>query len=139
MKSEAIYNLQLFTTMNEQDLIERTKEFALRIVTVVRALPKTVEARVIADELARSGTSVAANYRAACKGRSLAEFISKLGTGEEEADETASWLELLIAGKIVPEKRLQPLLQEARELVAISAASRKSATRNANAKSQIAS
>ena len=106
------------------------------MINVVRALPKNVEGRVIADQLLRSGTSVRANYRAAYKARSHAEFISKLGTVEEEADETASWLELLIEGGVIPQKRLQPLLLEARELVAIFAASRKTAGRNA--KSQIA-
>ena len=122
--------------MNEQELIARTKKFGLRVLTVVRALPKSVEGRTIADQLMRSGTSVGANYRAACKARSRAEFASKLGTVEEEADETASWIELLIDGKFFPEKRLQPLLQEARELVAIFAASRKTMQRDT--KSQIA-
>jgi four helix bundle protein len=122
--------------MNEQDLITRTKQFALRVMKVVGALPKTTEGRTIADQLMRSGTSVSANYRAACKGRSRAEFLSKLGTVEEEADETASWLELLIEGNIMSARRLQPLLAEARELVAIFAASRKTTRRNT--KSQIA-
>ena len=119
--------------MDEQQLIERTKQFALRVMAVVRALPTTIEGRAIADQLMRSGTSVRANYRAACKARSQAEFISKLGTVEEEA---ASWLELLIEGGVFSPKRLQPLLNEALELVAIFAASRKTATRNAQ--SQIA-
>jgi four helix bundle protein len=128
--------------MNEQELIARTKKFGLRILTLVRALPKTVDARVIADQLIRSGTSVGANYRAACKARSRAEFVSKLGTVEEQADESASWIELLIDGKFFSEKRLQPLFKEARELVAIFAASRKTTQRNtksqiANRKSQI--
>ncbi len=123
--------------MTESALIDRTKRFALRVMNVVRALPKKVEGRVIADQLMRSDTSVRANYRAACKARSHAEFISKLGTvEEEEADETASWLELLIDGGVISQKRLQPLLLEARELVAIFAASRKTAGRNA--RSQIA-
>jgi four helix bundle protein len=122
--------------VDEQQLIERTKQFALRVMAVVRALPTTIEGRAIADQLMRSGTSVRANYRAACKARSQAEFISKLGTVEEEADEAASWLELLIEGGVFSPKRLQPLLDEALELVAIFAASRKTATRNAQ--SQIA-
>jgi four helix bundle protein len=129
--------------MNEAELIERTKKFSIRIMTLVRALPKTIEARTIADQIMRSGTSVGANYRAACKARSHAEFVSKLGTVEEEADETVSWLELLIEGRFFSAKRLQPLLQEAPELVAIFAASRKTAGRNAklqiaNRKLQIA-
>jgi four helix bundle protein len=122
--------------MNEQNLITRTKQFALRVMNVVRALPRTTEGRTIADQLMRSGTSVSANYRAPCKGRSRAEFLSKLGTIEEEADETASWLELLIEGNVMSARRLQPLLKEARELVAIFAASRNTTRRNT--KSQIA-
>ena len=122
--------------MTESELIDRTKRFAVRVMNVVGALPKNVEGRVIADQLRRSGTSVRANYRAACKARSHAEFISKLGTVEEEADETASWLELLIDGGVISQKRLQPLLRKGRELVAILAASRKTAGRNA--RSQIA-
>ena len=121
--------------MTESELIDRTKRFALRVMNVIRALPKNVEGRVIADQLMRSGTSVRANYRAARKARSHAEFISKLGTVEEEAGEAASWLELLIDGGVVSQKRLQPLLLEARELVAIFAASHKTTARNA--KSQI--
>ena len=122
--------------MTESELIDRTKRFALRVMNVIRALPKNVEGRVIADQLMRSGTSVRANYRAACKARSQAEFISKLGTVEEEADETASWLELLIDGGVISQKRLQPLLLEARELVAIFAPSRNTGGRKA--RSQIA-
>jgi len=122
--------------MTESELIDRTKRFALRVMNVVRALSKSTEGRVIAGQLMRSGTSVRANYRAACKARSHAEFISKRGTVEEEADETASWLELLIDGGLISQKRLQPLLLEAQELVAIFAASRKTAARNA--RSQIA-
>ncbi len=128
--------------MNEDELVDRTKQFALRIIQVVRALPKTPEARAIGDQMVRSGPSVHANYRAACKARSRAEFIAKLGTVEEEADETAGWLDLLVASQILPEKKLQSLLQEARELTAIFAASRKTALRNeqlqiANRKSQM--
>ena len=127
---------------DEQELIERTKKFALRVINLIGAIPRTIEGRTIANQLMRSGTSVHANYRAACKARSRSEFISKLGTVEEEADESASWIELLVDGKLVPARRLQSLLQEARELTAIFAASRTTATRNAkleiaNRKSQI--
>src|SRR5277367_3217896 len=105
--------------MNEQDLKLRTKRFALRVLKLVAALPKTVEGRAIANQLVRSGTSVGANYRAACRGRSKAEFISKLGTVEEEADESAFWLELIIEGNMMSKKLVDPLLKEANELVAI--------------------
>ena len=97
---------------------------------LVDALPRTPKGRALASQLVRSGMSVAANYRAACRGRSRAEFIAKLGTVEEEADETVLWLELIVADKILPEMKILPLLNEANELVAIMAASYISATRN---------
>ena len=113
--------------MTEKELKTRTKQFGLRIIKLVSVLPKTVEGRAIANQLVRSGTSVCANYRAACRGRSKAEFISKLGTVEEEADESAYWLEMIIEAGLIKPKRVEPLLQEANELVAIMTASRKSA------------
>jgi len=129
--------------MNEREMIARTKQFALRIMKLVGVLPKTVQGRSIASQLMRSGTSVAANYRAACRARSKAEFISKLGTVEEEADETAFWLELIIEGSLLSAAQIQPLLKEAGEIVAITAASKKTASATparsqiANRKSQI--
>ena len=123
--------------MNEQELITRTKQFALRIMKLVEALPRTIQGRAIGNQIMRSGTSVAANYRAACRARSKIEFIAKLGTVEEEADETAFWLELIVEGKLIGVKQIEPLLKEATELVAITAASRKTASRTL-AKSQIA-
>ena len=80
------------------ELKTRTKKFAFRILAAVDALPKTVKGTAIASQLVRSGTSVAANYRAACRARSRAEFVAKIGIVEEEADETAFWLELIIEG-----------------------------------------
>lgn len=126
--------------MNEQDMIKRTKQFALRVMKLVEALPRNVQGRSIASQLMRSGTSVAANYRAACRARSKPEFIAKLGTVEEEADESLFWLELIIEGGLLAEKQVQPLLSEAGELVAITASSKKTArTRSqiANRNSQI--
>jgi four helix bundle protein len=99
--------------MTERDLIDRTKKFALRIVKLVGPLPRTIEGRSIAGQLMRSGTSVAANYRAACRARSKAEFIAKLGTVEEEADESAFWLELIIDSVLINENKVRPLLNEA--------------------------
>jgi four helix bundle protein len=116
--------------MNADELKERTKQFALRVMRLVDALPNTPKGRVMENQLVRSGTSVAANYRAACRGRSRAEFISRIGVVEEEADETALWLELIIADKILTDKKILPLLTEANELIAIMAASYISATRN---------
>ena len=121
--------------MTPSELKVRSKEFALRVLKLTAALPKTIEGRAIANQLVRSGTSVAANFRAACRARSRGEFVAELGVALEEADETQLWLELVIAGKLVPAKRVQPLLEEANELVAILVASRKSAS--GNLKSQI--
>src|SRR6266571_1871525 len=87
--------------MTEDELKKRTKQFALRILKLISALPNTTAGRTIGNQLARSGTSVPANYRAACRGRSKAEFISKLGVVEEEADESAFWLELIIEGGLL--------------------------------------
>jgi four helix bundle protein len=97
---------------------------------LVDALPRTIQGRAIANQIIRSATSVAANYRADCRARSRAEFIAKLGVVEEEADETAFWLELIIDSALLTEARIHPLLTEAEELVAIMAASRKSALSN---------
>ena len=113
--------------MGEVELKLRTKRFALRVIKLVVALPKTTEGRAFANQLVRSGTSVGANYRAACRGRSKAEFIAKLGTVEEEADESAYWMELIIEANLMKESHVGPLLREANELVAIMVSSRKSA------------
>jgi four helix bundle protein len=116
--------------MTTDELKERTKQFALRVMTLVDVLPNTVKGRVIANQIMRSATSVGANYRGACRARSRAEFISKIGVVEEEADESAFWLELIIGSKIRETRKIAPLLDEANELVAIMAASRKSAIAN---------
>jgi four helix bundle protein len=97
----------------------RTKEFAVRVIKMFRALPKTADARIVGRQVIRSGTSVAANYRAACRARSKAEFVSKIGIVLEEADETVLWLEILIDAGIVRRTRMEKLVTEANELVAI--------------------
>jgi len=112
------------------DLKARTKQFALRVMKMVDALPRTIQGRAIAKQIIRSATSVAANYRAACRARSRAEFIAKIGIVEEEAVESYFWLELIIDSGLLTEDRIRPLLSEAGELVAIMAASRKSAIGN---------
>ena len=112
-----------------EQLKRRTKSFAIRIIKLFRSLPKTEEARIIGRQVLRSGTSVAANYRAVCRARSKAEFIAKVGVVVEEADETVLWLELLVETNIVSEKRLNELLREANELLAIFAASQHTARR----------
>jgi four helix bundle protein len=117
--------------MNEEELKQRTKQFALRVIKLVGSLQRTMEGRVIGKQLIRSGTSVGANYRSACKGRSKAEFVAKLGIVEEKADETAYWLELIVIveGGLLEKNLVEPLLKEANEIVAIMASSRKSASR----------
>jgi len=110
-----------------EDLKARTKQFAIRTVQLYAALPKTTEARVLGRQVLRSGTSLAANYRAACRARSRAEFIAKLGTVVEEADETVFWLELLVDTEIVERDKMNDLLKEAQELLAIFSASRRTA------------
>jgi len=116
--------------VNETELKARTKAFALRVMKAFDALNKSEKGRVIGRQMLRSATWVAANYRSACRSRSKAEFISKLGVVEEEADETSLWLELSIEGGLVSPKRLESLLQESNELTAIVASSRITAQRN---------
>ena len=113
--------------MDKRDLKERTKQFTLRILNLVDAIPLTVKGRVVSQQLADAGTSVGANYRAACRARSKSEFIAKLGTVIEEADESAFWLELIMEGRLLRRERVAPLWQEAEEIVAIMVQSRKTA------------
>src|SRR5207244_12812597 len=117
-------------SFQHEELKRRTKEFAIRIVKLFRSLPKTEEARIIGRQVLRSGTSVAANYRSVCRARSRAEFIAKIGVVLEEADETQLWLELIIDAKLIPAKRVQPLVDEAGESIAIFVASSNSASLN---------
>ncbi|MCX7680777.1 MAG: four helix bundle protein [Anaerolineae bacterium] len=113
--------------MNKEELKKRTKEFALRVIRLVEALPRTSTSQVIGNQLLRSATSVAANYRAACRACSPAAFVYKLGIVEEEADESLFWLEMIVETGLMPANRVQGLLQEANELTAIFVASRKTA------------
>lgn len=101
------------------DLRDRTKNFSLRIIRLYSCLPHTTVAQVIGKQILKSGTSVGAHYREACRARSIAEFISKIGGGQQELEETAYWLELLSEADIVPAKRLEGLVQESNELTAI--------------------
>ncbi|MGB2823445.1 MAG: four helix bundle protein [Phycisphaerae bacterium] len=122
---------------------QRTKQFALRVIRLVNAMPKDRAAEVIGRQLLRAGTSVGSNYRAACRARSQAEFIAKMGIVEEEVDEALYWMELLTEGGLMQRKTLSPLMNEAKEVLAIvvasintarggsrSAGGRKSAIRN---------
>jgi four helix bundle protein len=107
----------------------RTKAFAVRVICMFQRLPKTDEARILGKQLLRSGTSVAANYRAACRSKSRADFISKLGTTVEETDETLLWLELLEESGIVPAKQLGSIKTETDELLRVLSTSLNTAKR----------
>jgi four helix bundle protein len=123
--------------MNSAELKQRTKKFALRVIRMVQALPKTETARVIGRQVLRSGTSVGANYRAACQAKSRADFVSMMGTVEEECDETMSWIELLGESGEVKPARLTALWNEAEELLEIVVASTRTARAKNNPKSEI--
>jgi four helix bundle protein len=122
--------------MDKRELQDRTKRFALRVLNLVDALPRTAAGRAISTQLVRAATSVGANYRSACRARSRAEFAAKLGIAVEEADESLYWLELVRDGKLVPKDKLSLLLKEADELTAILASGRKSAVNTSNLKHQ---
>ncbi len=104
---------------DENNLRDRTKDFALRVIRMFSALPKTTEAQVLGKQLLRSGTSIGANYREAYRGRSKLEFIAKCGDSLRELEETAYWLELLVDAEIVSAAKLEPLCKECDELTAI--------------------
>jgi four helix bundle protein len=114
--------------MKSEDLIKRTKEFAHRCVKLALALPKTALGKHIRGQLIRCSTSVAANYRATCLSQSKAGFIAKISIVLEETDESAFWLEFIIDEKLLNKNLVEPLLQEAEELTAIFASSRKTAS-----------
>jgi len=115
------------------DLKNRTKIYALRIIRLYQALPKSGEAQVIGKQILRSGTSVGAQYREACRAKSPADFISKMEGSLQELDETAYWLELLAESQIVSIEQLVELQKENDELIAIFVASVKTAKKNRNA------
>jgi four helix bundle protein len=114
-------------TNQAEALKARTKAFALRVIRVIRSLPPSPEGRIISHQLLRSGMSVAANYRAVCRARSRAEFLSELAVVIEEADESAFWLELLVDAGLVSDVQMKGLKSEANQLVAIFNASRETA------------
>jgi four helix bundle protein len=120
-------NFDLEELMNEPQMKNRTKQFALRILKMADALPTSRSGNAIANQLVRSGTSVAANYRALCRSKSRADFINKTSIVEEEADESGFWLELIVDAGLMTATRMKPLLEEASELTAILVASRKTA------------
>ena len=122
--------------MDKQELQDRTKQFALRVLKLIDVLPRTAAGRAISSQLVRVATSVGANYRSACRARSRAEFAAKLGIAVEEADESLYWLELIRDGKILPENKLSHLLKEADELTAILVSGRKATVNTSNIKNR---
>jgi len=116
--------------MDANELKARTKRFALQVMTLIDRLPNTVKGRVVAHQLMKAATSVGANYRAACRGRSQAEFVSKLSIVLEESDECCYWLELIMEGGLIPAEEVKNLYQEADEITAIMTASHKTAQKN---------
>ena len=123
--------------MNPEELKKRTKQFALRVIKLFNSLPKKKDAEVLGVQLLRASTSVGANYRAACRARSQADFISKITVVEEEADESAYWIELLGESGIVKKKLLENLLKEANELTAIFTSSGQTAKSKLNSQFKI--
>jgi four helix bundle protein len=127
----------LIGRVTESELKQRTKTFAQRVLRLIEALPASRSGGIIANQLGRSGTSVGANYRAVCRARSAADFYSKLGIVEEEAAESAFWLELVVEERMLPPRRVQPLREEANALTAIMVSSRKTlAARKQNSKTK---
>jgi len=124
---EMKYDARAECGMKHDNLKGRTKQFALRIIRLVESLPKGRTSDVIGRQLLRSGTSVAANYRAACRARSTADFVAKMGIVEEETDESIFWMELLVDARIMEKKLLSDLMSEADELLAIFVTSIKTA------------
>ena len=116
--------------MDKAELLDRTKAFGLRVLTLIDHLPRTTSGRAIGNQLIRSGTSIGANYRAVCRSRSRAEFASKIGVVAEEADETVYWLQLIRDGDLLSTQQVAALLKEADELTAIFTAGRRTSTKN---------
>jgi four helix bundle protein len=115
------------TGMDQDEMKQRTKLFALGIIQLVESLPKERTAGVLGGQLLRSGTSVGSNYRSACRAKSIADFISKMGIVEEEADESLYWMELIIEAGVEVNIKMDALMKEAGELLAITVASIKTA------------
>jgi four helix bundle protein len=116
--------------VDKAELLDRTKAFGLRVLKLVDRLPRTTSGRAIGNQLIRSGTSIGANYRAACRSRSRAEFASKIGVVAEEADETVYWLQLIRDGDLLSTQQVAALLKEADELTAIFTAGRRTSSKD---------
>jgi len=123
MSAEYGFRSAEFNAMNHDNLKQRTKQFALRVIRMSEAMPRSIPGDVLNRQIVRSATSVAANYRSACRGKSRADFVAKMGIVEEEADETALWLELIAEAGLLPETKTAALHAEAGELTAIAVSS----------------
>jgi four helix bundle protein len=122
--------------MTQQQMKARTKAFALRIIKLVSTLPNTSVANTLGKQLLRSGTSVGANYRSACRAKSTADFICKLAIVEEESDESVYWMELFVESDIVRNARLVDLIDEGNQIVSIIVAAIKTTKQKRNPKSE---
>jgi len=123
--------------MTEEELKERFKRFSIRIIKMVDCMPNTISGRTIANQIVRSGTSPAANYRAACIGKSNKDFLNKLKMVEEELDETSHWLEIIAETEMLPESRIKPLYDECIALLKITVSSIVSTRKSLNNNSEI--
>jgi len=131
------FNIKFRSPMTEKELKNRTRKFAIEIFNFIDKLPNKKSAHIIANQLGRCASSVAANYRAACRARSHAEFISKIGIVEEEADESTFWLGILPDTGNATQEAIEKFLRESRELTAIFTASAKTAKQNRNSKTNL--
>ena len=118
--------------MTKAEMMQRTQTFALRVIRLVEALPAGATASVLGRQLLRCGTSVGANYRAACRGKSKADFVNKLKIVEEECDESVYWMELIVAAELLPAARVDSLKSEAGEILAITVAALRTSRINRN-------
>lgn len=123
--------------MNSEEFKRRTKQFAIRVFRLAQSLPQTPECNVIRTQMTKSGTSVAANYRASCRARSSADFISKMGIVEEETDGTLFWIEFLVDTKTVELSLVSDLLREGNEILAMTVSSIRTSKQQTNPKSAI--
>ena len=122
--------------MTQREMKARTKAFALRIIKLVSSLPNTPVATTLGKQLLRSGTSVGANYRSACRAKSTADFICKLAIVEEESDESVYWMELLVESNLVPQPLLADLIDEGNQIVSIIVAAIRTTKQKRNPKSE---
>jgi four helix bundle protein len=134
---QRILTAEKHASMNAEDFKKRTKTFALGVIRLIESLPENRATQVIGRQLLGSGTSVGANYRAACRARSRADFVAKMGVVEEECDESIYWMELLVEGGQMKPGRLADLMKEAGELLAMVVVSCKTARAGNNPKSEI--